>query len=433
MVSTNFSFAAAVRCSLIFGTFLHKVDSFPLIPAKHGAVSFLESKLGLSTTDNSIEETIRWSDGIAESCFWDDNDKLPPPPAPKSDDAFFLKFRQRVPIPVQRWLRDSGVLRAIINGAVWAAFPQLIAEQPQVLGDFVWLMIGSEMNKSPLFSLLPGLSQSLQEQLETSIEPQFTVENIKYANDDRRQFMSLIRNQEAPKTPSSKENRTIVFVHGGAWGSGFPSMYSLVATPFLNEGYGTVAMVGYRTYPSATVDGQVGDLVLAFEKIVASSPPDTKLTIIGHSSGSHILSVGFLRQKFASISLVNQMDQFVGLCGVNDIYAHYKFEQSRGVERISPMAPTCGCSYKNFRANSPTRIASKLGDPLSTVSRFPPRSVFLHGTEDNVVPYTSSKWLSEECGVPWKLLNNVGHAEMVTDIMFGGITRQVVLDFIESD
>eukprot|EP00549_Striatella_unipunctata_P010133 CAMPEP_0118714992 /NCGR_PEP_ID=MMETSP0800-20121206/26578_1 /TAXON_ID=210618 ORGANISM="Striatella unipunctata, Strain CCMP2910" /NCGR_SAMPLE_ID=MMETSP0800 /ASSEMBLY_ACC=CAM_ASM_000638 /LENGTH=75 /DNA_ID=CAMNT_0006621013 /DNA_START=1 /DNA_END=225 /DNA_ORIENTATION=- len=55
--------------------------------------------------------------------------------------------------------------------------------------------------------------------------------------------------------------------HGGAWGSGLPWMYRLLATVFLQYGY-AVAIVGYRTYPdSKTIRDQVDDLEAAAHAI----------------------------------------------------------------------------------------------------------------------------------------------------------------------
>jgi acetyl esterase/lipase len=66
-------------------------------------------------------------------------------------------------------------------------------------------------------------------------------------------------------------NKLVAFVHGGAWGSGFPAMYRLVAKPFLNKGM-TVAILGYRTYPTTDVKGQVDDLEQALESLRREFP-----------------------------------------------------------------------------------------------------------------------------------------------------------------
>ena len=66
--------------------------------------------------------------------------------------------------------------------------------------------------------------------------------------------------------PSSPTSSLIIFVHGGAWGSGFRSMYFGIALSFLKKGY-DVALVGYRVFPEADVAGQCGDVRDAIEAI----------------------------------------------------------------------------------------------------------------------------------------------------------------------
>ena len=95
------------------------------------------------------------------------------------------------------------------------------------------------------------------------------------------------------------------FVHGGAWGSGQPWMYRLVAAPFLKMNM-AVAVVGYRTYPDGNAQDQVDDLEQAARSVYAkygdycvNSGGDDKeekkdendwlgVVLMGHSSGAHI-------------------------------------------------------------------------------------------------------------------------------------------------
>ena len=119
----------------------------------------------------------------------------------------------------------------------------------------------------------------------------------------------------------------IFFVHGGAWGSGQPWFYRLIAIPFLELGF-AVAIIGYRVYPLCGVPPsnsnnnnnssssnrdrggiltQVDDLELAFCKLVKEYPewccnipnqnnnkeeyhhlPHLGTIVMGHSSGAHI-------------------------------------------------------------------------------------------------------------------------------------------------
>jgi alpha-beta hydrolase superfamily lysophospholipase len=197
---------------------------------------------------------------------------------------------------------------------------------------------------------------------------------------------------------------TLFFVHGGAWGSGHPWMYRLVAPAFLQRNF-AVAIVGYRTYPDAEhVDDQVNDIRLAFDElddvlndcavpVTADDAIDREEAagdvdndngwvgniMMGHSSGAHIallLLVDMLGERMKSSSsqpaaymTMKQNnrypwsfpDYFVGLSGPYDISDHFDFEAGRGVEQISPMKPICGHSRLNFdRASPAKRLLSKL-------------------------------------------------------------------------
>lgn len=109
----------------------------------------------------------------------------------------------------------------------------------------------------------------------------------------------------------------VLFIHGGAWGSGRPWFYRLVALPFVRMNL-IVAIVGYRVYPlSAHVNDQVNDIDEAYNRLCkeyptlcgpqrhheqqqyhyhhhhSSNPFSNKqrwigTVVIGHSSGAHI-------------------------------------------------------------------------------------------------------------------------------------------------
>ena len=209
---------------------------------------------------------------------------------------------------------------------------------------------------------------------------------------------------------------TIFFIHGGAWGSGQPWMYRLVAPTFLKLNF-AVAIVGYRTYPEAqTIEEQCGDVRLAWDKcesvlnrlitpvvvrncnsISSSSINHNNRTsttnndendqiqndngwvgnvVMGHSSGAHVAMLMLvdmmgecINKEDSSGQDVNahnntsnnnnnsrypwKCDFFVGLSGPYDISYHFDYEGGRGVEQISPMKPICGHSRINFDKASP--------------------------------------------------------------------------------
>jgi acetyl esterase/lipase len=225
-------------------------------------------------------------------------------------------------------------------------------------------------------------------------------------------------------------NKLVAFVHGGAWGSGFPAMYRLVAKPFLNDGM-SVAILGYRTYPTTDVTGQANDLEQALESLRRDFPHLNDVTLIGHSSGAHISMLGFLS------GLLTHADRFVGLSGVYDIPSHYNFERSRGVDRISPLTPACGGSLDTWRRNSPTLV---IGDSTNQQLNQLPPILICHGGLDTTVSYSSSvdlvdalhsagdTMLRHSCSL--RILPHVGHSETATHLMFGGETQDIIVDWM---
>ncbi len=217
----------------------------------------------------------------------------------------------------------------------------------------------------------------------------------------------------------------VFFVHGGAWGSGHPWMYRLMAVPFLKMNM-AVAVVGYRTYPDGNAQDQVDDLEQAARSVyakygdycVSGGDEEEKegqdddwlgVVLMGHSSGAHIgllmmvqrveRHLNDIQSKIAATATATatataratpthsnasttlQFDKFVGLSGVYNISHHFDYEAGRGVEEISPMKPACGYTRQAFDHFSP---ALKLKSLLSRSIPLPPSmSISMSMSETN--------------------------------------------------
>lgn len=310
------------------------------------------------------------------------------PPSEYDTDPFLrhmTKGTRRIsnilPLSTQHKLRDDGTFRWIADSAVTSlAIPLGAIACPSAAKDFVRL------------------------------SKNFT--KVRYG-DHESQFMDVFLPDEIPsKTASTRRVRGMVFfVHGGAWGSGKPWFYRLVAKPFLEVGF-AVTIVGYRVYPLCGSPGedrggvltQVDDLEAAFQKLTEEYPewcdrhfedrfvgerqasnsvsksnntrkkhshhiPHLGTIVIGHSSGSHISLLWMVEEAQKRIlgsgsrsrtrshhhyqNTAPTIDSFVGISGVYNIGDHFDYEAGRGVEEISPMKPACGYDRINFARNSP--------------------------------------------------------------------------------
>ena len=218
-----------------------------------------------------------------------------------------------------------------------------------------------------------------------------------------------------------------------------------------------VAVAGYRTYPDGTVQDQVDDVVTALQKLQDEGVVDsatTKITLMGHSSGAHLCALALLCYP----DLRASVDCFVGLAGVYDIPSHYQYERLRGVERFSPMAAACGhhpdgamtkspkrttpspVVLHNWKRLSPTRMVNTVAPSLDDDDSFPP-TLILHGAQDTTVPVESPIRFAESLQralvstndtVDLAILPEAGHVDFVTDLMFDGPSRAVVLEWMKS-
>lgn len=325
---------------------------------------------------------------------------------PRQRQQRLLPWRPTCPIQnqVQYTLRDTGVVRSLMDAAVvGTSVPTVLRDEPSALATY--LELSSTMERIPYRSK------------ESATAPDSC-------------WVDLWRPYAKSTPQSSKQGPPLViFVHGGAWGSGFPALYRLVAQPFLNAGY-AVAVVGYRTYPDADCNGQVEDITLAVEKLVHCNSAWKSITLLGHSSGAHISALALQRSLRPGL-----VDRFVGLSGVYDIPDHYRFEQERGIARFSPLAPVCGSSVAEWRRNSPTRIA-RLGN---SKQQYPPAILICHGMLDETVPYISSVKFAEalrsgteakKSSICLQILESVEHSDAAKQLMFGGSTLDTILEWM---
>lgn len=237
--------------------------------------------------------------------------------------------------------------------------------------------------------------------------------------------------------------------------SGFPAIYRLTAGPFLEQKM-DVAFLGYRTYPDGNIPDQSEDIIAALSKLEQEGLIDsqTDITLMGHSSGAHISAVALL----SSQGFRQRIGSFVAMSGVYDVPKHYLYEKTRGVERFSPMAVATISSdeeeqssssfdrtqrslLQEWKSLSPTLLLrQQQSDGSSSLVDFFPDTLILHGQNDTTVPMESSVRLwealqssaSQETNnrIDLAILPEVEHAEVITQIMFDGITKDTVLNWM---
>eukprot|EP00977_Amphora_coffeiformis_P004971 scaffold1060_cov196-Amphora_coffeaeformis.AAC.3 len=364
------------------------------------------------------------------------------------EDDFFRSLRQKTPPKFQYFLRDSGLLRFLVDTLTWTtAVPAMVREYPQAVGRFLQLSGFPQ----PLVSLVQLLllvnnvdigndgSSSASQKVDPQVvgndkEVDFT--NIRYGRHPR-QSIDVMKLVPESSPSSSTASTLLLFVHGGAWGSGSKEVYRLMAAPFLERDT-TIAVLGYRTYPDGYVQDQVDDVVEAFRTLKAGGliGTTTRFNLMGHSSGAHLSAMALLSDR----ELREATKCFVSLSGVYDIPSHYQYERLRGVERVSPMAVACaGPSVSLLQAwkrQSPTRVAQS----DVQLESFPDTLVY-HGEKDTTVPTESASRFAESLqnalkasttAIVLAIQPEVGHVDVMTQLMFGGISRDIVLNWMDN-
>jgi acetyl esterase/lipase len=280
---------------------------------------------------------------------------------------FVTRFITRlIPLQIQRLLRDSGFFRIVSNGFTMVFAGLYALYEPKLLLTYVKLM--------------------------------FKVSTFHYGQSSYHYIHKVELDQVDGKSGADRSGnipKVLIFVHGGAWGSGSPWMYRLAAHGLAKTfGADYLVIVGYPVYPAASVLEQSTCIISAVEYVKAQSqklniPSGALYVLAGHSSGANICFLACLRSAEKAVRLV---DLFVGLSGVYDLVHHHGYEASRGVHELSPMTAAAG-GYSGLNACSPTlllrSILSENPSRLLYEAHLPP-SIILHGHNDSTVPLISS-------------------------------------------
>lgn len=217
-------------------------------------------------------------------------------------------------------------------------------------------------------------------------------------------FMEVITHVDSSMVKKDSQP-VLIFVHGGAWGSGRPYQYRLSACGIGSSiGARAVVVVGYPRYPEASILQQRDSILEAIAFIKGESSvqellgntfkengsSETTYVLSGHSSGANVCALALLA------GTTPPADVFIALSGVYDITDHYLFEAGRRVHEISPMKAAAG-DRPGFPHCSPTQIISNMvnsfegdvSDPRQSIAF--PYTIILHGSEDDTVPLSSSE------------------------------------------
>ena len=321
-----------------------------------------------------------------------------------SEDSTLQALNRNIPISVQHFARDKGIMRFLVDNSALFGAATLGASNPTILKMF--------------------------------LEAGKCMKSYKYGSLDCQncQVYNFPRKSGSISSPS-----VLILVHGGAWGSGKPWMYRLMAAGMANAlNADSAIVVQYPLFPECVIHEQAASIYEALRYIRWNEkkmglPPEATFALAGHSSGANICTLALMACVEKKEKLV---DCFMGFCGVFNIEKHYQFEKARGAHEFSPMS-VAAINPERWWESSPTLLIPKMDRSL--LCSFWPDTFLLHGLSDTTVPYSSSQEFAEQLlqqGVPVNTCypESLAHADCIFEFTKNenSLTREMVVKYYDS-
>lgn len=309
-----------------------------------------------------------------------------------------------LPVHIQHTLRESGFIKYLNDYAVYSVGLAFAVSRPSLLVKH--FHIGNQLDQ------------------------------VQYGKTKKHVFDVFRQTSKSNSNSDGLSSRATIlfFVHGGAWGCGYPWQYRVVA-----DGIGAVVeadfvvVLGFPTYPESSIIDQRECISEGLKRMhqtmcdLNASGVQYDVVLCGHSSGAASCALYIAEQIRRNLVIGSELDTeiwrrvkaFIGLSGPYDIVKHYEFEKARGVHEISPLKAAAG-GLAGLASCSATLLLQQYAErlPLS----FPihlPYTILLHGTEDHVVPITSTEEYADalrKWGVAGELLRpRISHMEPLLD------------------
>ena len=357
---------------------------------------------------------------------------------------------------LQNYIRDSGILRSAINLLTRTVLgPAFYFENPKCFPQFIRISEYPHFisvtcsNILQMFKVKDDTFENTKCNVRANtsgigMENVFRVnfEKVRYHSQGRdfQQRAQVMVRQELLDSKDA-EIPLMIFMHGGAWGSGFGTMYRLISLPFLERNY-RVVILNYRTFPDGNMEQQqMEDLIQAVDYFKERYHGDdgtrgkvAPVVLCTHSSGAHIGMMTALK----NYNLNQKVDGMICMSGVYNLERVRKLDMENGLQNISPMGPA---SHEKLKEYSPVQIlleSTIMEQAESTLDSFPPL-LLLHGKDDEVAPYHFSIELHSvlekyhpHVDVELEVLDGVGHQDTVLETCLGkGRTQSIIFDWLD--
>lgn len=224
-----------------------------------------------------------------------------------------------------------------------------------------------------------------------------------------------------PPKGAPEQHSVVVFYHGGGWRVGWPNQFPTVADWFLRRGF-PVAMPAYRLLPRYAYPAMREDLNLALQKILELMETNglsrKKLLVGGMSAGANLAAhLVFNRNELADFCMTpNYFSGFLSFAGPLDLEQLPDVAQLRGFAG-GPLGS------EPFRAANPMTW-------LTDYEHLP--ILLVHGTNDAIVPFSSSESFFEKYPGPKNLhpLPGASHLDSLGFALHDHATASVVEQWV---
>lgn len=157
----------------------------------------------------------------------------------------------------------------------------------------------------------PGLYRRL-----SKVKKIVKAERVDFGSDKNQFFLYF-------EPDSVKQNKVVVWIHGGGWNSGTPYDFEYVGQSFALEGYHCVSL-GYRLAPKNKYPAQIEDVCVAFNKAMeyleAQGVDCSQVVVTGPSAGAHLSAILCYSKKYQEKYAVN-INKMIGFIGVAGPYS----------------------------------------------------------------------------------------------------------------
>lgn len=216
-----------------------------------------------------------------------------------------------------------------------------------------------------------------------------------------------------PETNTGKKYPCVLWVCGGAWVSMDKSVHLAYLSKLAMSGF-VVASVQYRTSNEAKYQSQIQDIKAGIRYLKANAKryniDERRFGIMGESAGAYLSAMSALNND-KSLDVGEYLDFS---SEVNAACLWYPPTDLTTFPIDNPASPEALMLGNNIVSNQ-NEVAN--ASPINHVTKDAPPCLIIHGTNDNIVPFSQSEELYErlkKCGCDVTLLSveNAEHADV---------------------